>query len=145
MKLYKSFRFKIVLYTFLSIIYTAATEFLLYLIFQGIKKILILDEYKVESIEQNTMLYSKLSNNAISNNMLNNSEFMNNNLTPQAESIRRGYMGVGICIIILISITIFVLYFLLLTKKVFAVFKRNCIGNRQDCKRRFDDAHSSKR
>ncbi len=128
MKLYKSFRFKIVLYTFLSIIYTAATEFLLYLIFQGIKKILILDEYKVESIEQNTMLYSKLSNNAISNNMLNNSEFMNNNLTPQAESIRRGYMGVGICIIILISITIFVLYFLLLTKKFSLYLKEIVLG-----------------
>jgi len=89
---------------------------------------LILDEYKVESIEQNTMLYSKLSNNAISNNMLNNSEFMNNNLTPQAESIRRGYMGVGICIIILISITIFVLYFLLLTKKFSLYLKEIVLG-----------------
>ena len=128
MKLYKSFRFKIVLYTFLSIIYTAATEILLYLIFQGIKKILILDEYKVESIEQNTMLNSKLSNNAISNNMLNNSEFMNNNLTPQAESISRGYMGIGIAIIILVSITIFVLYFLLLTKKFSLYLKEIVLG-----------------
>ncbi len=128
MKLFKSFRFKIVLYTFLSIIYTASTEFLLYLLFEGIKIILIPDDYIIKPIEQNAILNSKLSNNTINNNALSNNALTNNNLIPEADPINTGYMGVGIAFIILASIIIFVLYFLLLTKKFSLYLKEIVLG-----------------
>ena len=115
-KLFKRFRFKIVLYTFLSLVYTATTEFLLYLLFDGIKSIVLREDSLYNSVEENVII-----NNAVNNTAINANQFV-----PEAQPLSRGYFGAGILIMILIGIVIFVLYFLLLTKR-FSIYLKEIV------------------
>lgn len=74
-----------------------------------------------ERIEQREMIDTAIGNTAINNNAIDNSR-----LLTQAEVFGKGYLGIGIACMLIIGIFIFMVYFLLLTKK-FSVYLQELV------------------
>ena len=113
--IFKSFRFEIVLYSLLSLIYALLTEAVL---FFGIYII-----YKIVDANQSRGFLEKnlpdISNN-LQNNALNNYGFNKIPEEPIPNSISlpgKGFIVAFVVIMLIIGITLFIMYFLLLTKK----------------------------
>lgn len=113
--IFKSFRFEIVLYSLLSLIYALLTEAVL---FFGIYII-----YKIVDVNQSRGFLEKnlpdISNN-LQNNALNNYGFNKIPEEPIPNSISlpgKGFIVAFVVVMLIIGITLFIMYFLLLTKK----------------------------
>jgi two-component system, OmpR family, sensor histidine kinase VanS len=114
--IFKSFRFEIVLYSLLSLIYALLTEAVLSF---GIYII-----YKVVDGNQNRGIIGKgltaLDNNLEHNNALNNyglSKMPERPITDGFNLPGKGFIVVFVTVMLIIGITLFTMYFLLLTKK----------------------------
>ncbi|MEG1457685.1 MAG: HAMP domain-containing sensor histidine kinase [Acetivibrio sp.] len=110
--LIKSFRFKIVLYTFLSLIYTALTEGFFYFIIKTLGSFLKTDPYYIT--QEKTAILKK-SMNTIGSQV--------NVIPPAQKEETIPYLGLYIFLAIVVGIILFVIYFLLLTNKFSAYLK----------------------
>lgn len=107
--LFKSFRFKIVFYTFLSLIYTAITEGVLYLLLKGIHSIIVKNPPIPAVTEQSDIL---------------SNQFANSILAPKIQKQLQNndpFTGFVIAFMVLFGVICFILFFLFLTKK-FSVY-----------------------
>lgn len=117
-KIFKSFRFKIILYTFLSLIFTVFTEIGLIFFVHGVRAVLV---------PKNTMDMAMNANMALNSNLPMNSNQLNNNPAAAMPPQQSEFQFLIIILIIISGIAIFTLYFLILTKK-FSVYLKQIVN-----------------
>lgn len=125
--IFKSFRFEIVLYSLLSLVYTILSEAAL---FFGIYLI-----YQVLNEPEKNLPISEEIGNSFNNNLLDNGAMLNRykvsfeekNFMNQHLSPGRRFMFIMLIIALIIGIVLFTMYFLLLTRK-FGVYLEQIAG-----------------
>lgn len=125
--IFKSFRFEIVLYSLLSLIYTIITEAALFLGIYFIYYILNSDGANKDKVISEDI--SNSINNSLNNNIPNSDNsstalrkytlngIQNGTTLPGTDKPGIGVIIVSICVILIIGVIIFTIYFLFLTKK----------------------------
>lgn len=127
-KFIRSFRFKIVLYTILSLIYTALTEIGLFLFIKGMRAVLLPKEDINMQMQSNQMLNNTINdalNNAANNNLKN--QPVGNGDMPPLFGGDPEHTFLTITVIVITGIVIFTLYFLTLTKK-FSIYLKEIVS-----------------
>lgn len=119
--IFKSFRFEIVLYSLLSLVYTILTEaaicFGIYIVFNILKKDEVTLPPSINNLNENLNIAVPNYRGGTDNNSLN---YYGNNMGPIGPSSGRfnqGVMALSIMILVVIGVILFIAYFLILTKK----------------------------
>lgn len=121
--IFKSFRFEIVLYSLLSLVYTILTEaaicFGIYIMFNFLKKdeTTIPPSSIINNINENLKSTVPNSVGGTDNNSIN--YYGNSMVPPQPENwwFNQGVIVLTLIVLVMIAIVLFIVYFLLLTKK----------------------------
>lgn len=115
--IFKSFRFEIVLYSLLSLVYTAFTEaalfFGIYLVYNILNYDNELAKKQAENILNN--INNTYNNEAITNNYTMNG--LSNDLLSRADTPNKGVIIAIAAIASIVGVVLFTTYFLLLTRK----------------------------
>lgn len=126
--IFKSFRFEIVLYSLLSLVYTILTEAALFI---GIFFIYRILNYRGPDIERFTQNNSFSKNIAESNTALKqfnagdiSDRFMHRGMMPPG----RGFIAILVTIALIIGVILFTTYFLLLTRKFGTYLEKIAMG-----------------
>lgn len=124
--IFKSFRFEIVLYSLLSLIYALLTEAVLflgiYIIYKGIN-----GDTKNFVDGNLPQITNNIHNNAILNNYgLQKQPDMS--LPPRMHMPGKGFVMVLLTIMLFVGITLFIVYFLLLTRKFAKYIEKITVG-----------------
>ncbi|MDF2588718.1 MAG: two-component sensor histidine kinase [Anaerocolumna sp.] len=114
--IFRSFRFEIVLYSLLSLVYTLLTEAALFFGVYLVYQILNNDDVNAK-MQQSENIGSNLMNNLNSINNLANNNIQNRIMEPKIQPPGKGLIAVIIITAIIIGLVLFTTYFLLLTKK----------------------------
>ncbi len=125
----RSFRFKIVLYTFLSLIYTALTEGAFFLMIQSIRNLLGLGKPVMDPASRQLYL-NNMANAGVYGNAAQGNTFSGygNDLGPAQGFMSDGFgMGIWILLFIVMGMILFMVYFLLLTQK-FSLYMKQIIN-----------------
>lgn len=115
----KSFRFKIIAYSLLSLVYAMLSEFVLIFIFKNIYQMF----WDVQ-IAQDKMSYEFAMLRQRNQLALQSSNSSFQSIEPM---VRKPFLGIFIFFLILIGIALFIIYFLLLTRK-FSVYLKQIVN-----------------
>ena len=111
--IFKSFRFEIVLYSLLSLVYTILTEATVFFGIYLIYHILQNDTVSMDSNLLNNNLNSFTTENFIANNMYRQPV----DSVGKSQGFGSGFIFVSVIVAIIVGIILFITYFLILTKK----------------------------